>query len=370
MLIPDIASAEKWKMFFQGDIGRALGYCERVLGLYNNIRMRLGDEKVKKIVVGVIGKDTIGHWRDIQEVFREFFGVKCVRCEEVVRSIAMGVPYSVALKNASLRLEDSSYIRNVEELAILLSKVHRESNIYLEKSDNLKELERDFSALLNNPLNIVEIVRGFYSSLKYLLPLYNRFTFFITISKYITRNLLEKYFKDLDLKLLSKFNIRFREDKLCKNIDILTHEKGSIGEAIVFLVNSIYRFFDRSRGMRRIIGVKDEEERFVKEMLKLVTVIYQDLELVENTALYSSLYRSAVRTLAKGGYIYISVRVRIDQERNVAIIHNYTTSCENLVNIIEPYMITGLASIDNVAIHGNKIELLLNIYLNQRSVKA
>jgi hypothetical protein len=33
-------------------------------------------------------------------------------------------------------------------------------------------------------------------------------------------------------------------------------------------------------------------------------------------------------------------------------------------------MITGLASIDNVAIHGNKIELLLNIYLNQRSVKA
>jgi len=370
MLIPDIASAEKWKMFLRGDVGRALGYCERVLGLYNSIRMRIGDEKIKKMVVGIIGRDTIGHWKDIQSVYEEFFGVRCIGCEEAVKSIAMGIPYSVALQSVSLRLENSSYMKEVEGLVILLSKVLRESSVYIERSDVLKELERDLSTLLNNPLAITRIVKSFYESLRLLLPLYNKFTFFITISRSITKNLLERFFKDLDFKMLSKFNIRFRKEMICRNTAVFMQDKDSLGELILFLTNSIYRFLKNSKGMRRFVSVGNEEEKFINEMLKLVPQMYHDMGYSEDYSLYSALYKSAITTLVRGNFIRISSRIRIDRERDVALIHNYTIKCENFINMLEPYIITGLAYLNSVTKHNSKTELLLHIYLNQNNIKT
>jgi hypothetical protein len=370
MLIPDIASAEKWKMFLRGDVGRALGYCERVLGLYNSIRMRIGDEKIKKMVVGIIGRDTIGHWKDIQSVYEEFFGVRCIGCEEAVKSIAMGIPYSVALQSVSLRLENSSYMKEVEGLVILLSKVLRESSVYIERSDVLKELERDLSTLLNNPLAITRIVKSFYESLRLLLPLYNRFTFFITISRSITKNLLERFFKNLDFKMLSKFNIRFRKEMICRNTAVFMQDKDSLGELILFLTNSIYRFLKNSKGMRRFVSVGNEEEKFVNEMLKLVPQMYHDMGYSEDCSLYSALYKSAITTLVRGNFIHISSRIRIDRERDVALIHNYTIKCENFINMLEPYIVTGLAYFNNITKHNSKTELLLYIYLNQNNIKT
>jgi hypothetical protein len=370
MLIPDIASVEKWRMFFRGDVSSALGYCERVLGLYNSMRMSVGDVRTKKIVVGVIGKDTIGHWRDIQEVFKEFFGIRCIRCEEAVKNIAMGIPYTVALQRVSLRFEAFNYIRSVEELAILLSKVLKESGVHLVRPDGLRKLDRDVSVLLNNPLNIIDVVKSFYESLRRLLPLYNRFTFFITVSRSITESLMEKYFRGLNLEALAKFNIKFRKETLCRDIPVFMHVRGSLGETIMFTVNSIYKFLNSSRGMRKFIDVVDEEERFVKEMLRLATNVYRDMGYTEDHTFYSALYRGAISTLVKGSFIRISTRVRIDREKGMATVHGYTTKCENLVNLLEPYIMTGIAHIGSVTVHNDKTELLLNIYLDRNCVKT
>jgi len=348
MLIPDIGSAEKWKKYFKGNIAVALGYCERVLGIFNNLKIRGGDVVTKKIVAGVIGRDTIGHWRDIQEIFSEFFGIKCVNCDEIIKSIVIGIPAEQVLQKASLKFEDSELVKFTEELFLLLSRVLKVSNVNLEEHDIERKIERDLSALVNNPLRIVEIVKGFYDSLRSLLPLYNGFTFFLMVSRSITNTLLEKYFKSLDLEMLNRFGIRFREENICSNIKVFIHEKESVGNYITLLISTIYNIFNRSKGLKRFIGDVNEEERFISEMLKVIDDVYRDLGVHKEQTFYTALYRGAISTHVKAKYTHIITHVRIDAKRDAAHIHTLTINCENFVKLLEPYIITGLAYIKNV----------------------
>jgi hypothetical protein len=370
MLIPDVGSAEKWKKYFKGNIAVALGYCERVLGILNNLRIKSEDIVTKKIVAGVIGRDTIGHWRDIQEIFSEFFGIKCVNCDEIIKSIAIGIPAEQVLQKASLKFEDSELVKFVEELFLLLSRILKISNVNIEGHDIRRKIERDLSALVNNPLRIVEIVKGFYDSLRSLLPLYNGFTFFLMVSRSITNTLLEKYFKSLDLEMLNRFGIRFKEENICSNIKVFMHERESVGYYTTILVPTIYSMFSKSRSLRRFIGDVNEEEKFIKEMLKIVSNIYRDLGYVEEQPFYVALYRGAIATRVRANHIHLVAKVRIDNERDTATIHTYSTSCENFVHLLEPYIITGLAYIESISKAGNKLELTVNMFLHPSSIKA
>lgn len=369
MLIPNISHSEKWKQFFRRDIGRALGYCERIVGLYNKLAMSSSDIKTRKIVAGVIGKDTIGHWRDVQEIFKDFFGVSCLQCSEAVKNIAKGIPCEIALQKTSLSFDASTYIKELEVLMLILAEVYRGSGIARPDIDVSVIVEKDYNTLLNNPLHIIRVLKGLYTSLRMLLPLYNEFTYFLLITRNIDEEVFEKYFSNVDMEMLNRFGVRYRRIELCNKTLIFTHDRNSVGEKVLLLVSNIYRFFKlRSHILKKFIRIENEKEKFLENMLSTANNLLKDLEIKNNQFIYSLMFRNARRRFARAKYIYISTHVRIDRENCKTRIGFVEIPYKDFIKYVEPYMITGLLHLDNIMSKNNYVEMVLNVYIDPRNI--
>ncbi|MEM0026553.1 MAG: hypothetical protein QXT53_01280 [Ignisphaera sp.] len=364
MLIPPVASYEKWKQFFKRDIGRALGYCERIVGLYNKLSMTYSDINTKKIVAGIIGKNTIGHWRDIQKIFEEFFGIKCIRCSEIVKDIASGIPYDMVLQKVSLFFGEPRAIREIEALMVILAEIYKNSVIARPPAITSSIFNVDYNTLTSNPLHIIRILRGLYTSFLALLPLYNEFTYFLLITRNMDYDLFKKYFRDLDLGFLSRFGIKYRKIHLCEETAIIGHEKNSAGEKIQILVNNIYRFFKQQPyAIRRFIRVIDEEEKFVRSMIATLQGISTELGIKVSQSLYSSLYRNAEKRYIRAGYTYVETIIRVNRRDCSVKIKDFSIAYKDFVGYMEPYMITGLFQLDNIIPKDDYIDMYAKIYM-------
>lgn len=371
MFIPPVASHEKWKQFFRRDIGRALGYCERVVGLYNKLSMTSSDIKTKKIVAGIIGKNTIGHWRDIQKIFEEFFGVKCIKCSEAIKDVASGIPYDTALQKISLFFGESRAIKEIESLIVILSEIYKSSVAARPLITTPKILDTDYSTLTSNPLHIIRILKGLYTSLLALLPLHNEFTYFLLITRNIDYDLFKKYFMDLDLGSLSRFGIRYRKIQLCGESMIIGHEKNSTGEKVLLLVDNIYRLFEQQPyAIRKFINVVDEKEKFVRSMIKAAREVSTELGVKDVQSLSSSLYRSAEKRHVRAEYIYVETFVRIDRRDCKVKIKDLSIPYKDFIEYMEPYAITGLLQIDSIISKNGYSGIYIKIYLKPEETVA
>ncbi|MEL9939532.1 MAG: hypothetical protein QXH86_00705 [Ignisphaera sp.] len=364
MLIPSVASNEKWKQFFKRDIGRALGYCERVVGLYNKFSMTSSDIKTKKIVAGIIGKNTIGHWRDIQKIFEEFFGIKCIKCSEAIKDVARGMPYDIALQKISLLFGESRTIKEIESMIVILSDIYKSSIIARPSTTASNILDTDYNTLTGNPLHIIRILKGLYTSLLALLPLHNEFTYFLLITRNIDYDLFKKYFTGLDLEFLSRFGIRYRKIRLCDETTIIGHEKNSTGEKVLFLVDNIYRLFEQQPyAIRKLINVVDEKEKFVRNMIKTARRVSTELRVKDIQSLYSSLYRSAEKRYVRAEYIYVETFARIDRRDCEVKIKDLSIPYKDFIEYMEPYAITGLLQFDSIIPENDYFGIHIKIYL-------
>lgn len=374
MLIPSIASKEGWKKYFRVDILRVLGYCQRVLGLYNEICTNSSNPMIKKMIIGVIGRDTIGHWRDIQLLYKKFYGITCTKCEEAIKRIAAGVPFENVVNETSLSI--SSRWELVEDLKTLLLIL----NNIVSKTINPEEIDIegiggndvDIKRLSSNPLEIFRFIRGFYSTSVSLLPLYNDYTFFLHISRSIHISLLDKYFPKLDISVLGLYNVNYERIKLCKDNEytILIPSKDSIANYVYMYIETLYRMIRRSLKIKisSILNLVDEKLKYVSTMIREVKNIENQFEPSASQKLINIIRRNSVIQKLGFSYVYSTSTVLFNVDKDDVIIGSGVLKCRDFFDGLSPYILTGLAYLEDIQTNEDKrkVKAKLHIYYSTK----
>lgn len=361
----DVASEDGWKRYLWTDVLRALGYCRRVLSLREKITVDSSNPIIKKMVLGVIGKDTIGHWKDIQTVFKEFFGVVCINCRNTIRRIALGIPFEKVVDEVSLKVLDRGLVDDVKPLASALGAVISVAGV-IEDIGEVDAIETTLKRLASNPLEVLRIVKGFYSTTISLLPLYNRYTFFSLMTRSIHERLLNTFFPNLELAKLSKYGLRFNEVRLCRDSEYRLYipSTNSIADPLNLYVKLAYKFIKKSLGLKlsTFFGLVDEEKRFVLTMVKEARTIEQELAPMLTRRVLTAVQRHAIKRKVWQTHAYSVVNVIFCRDSDTALIGSARLRCEDLLDGLSPYIITGLAYFDDIRETGEKIGAELHMY--------
>ncbi|MEM0371244.1 MAG: hypothetical protein QXW05_05070 [Ignisphaera sp.] len=70
-----IGNLEGWKKYFKVHMVRALNYCERICLLYERLKYDISKSYIKKIIIGVVERNTVGYCRDIQDFLENSSGL-------------------------------------------------------------------------------------------------------------------------------------------------------------------------------------------------------------------------------------------------------------------------------------------------------
>lgn len=354
ILIPSIASKEGWKKYFKADILRVLGYCHRVLGLYNRICTDNSNPMIKKMVMGVIGRNTIGHWRDIQSLYKKFYGITCIKCEEAIKRISTGVPFENVVDEVALRI--SSRWELVEDLKILLlilnNIVNKTVNLDKIEAEDINILEGDIKRLSSNPLEILSFIKGFYSTSISLLPLYNDYTFFLHISRSIHIGLLDKYFPNLDIDMLNSYSINFERIRLCKDDEytILIPSKDSLTHHINMYIETTYRIIKKSLKIKisSIFNLVDEELKYISAMIHEVKNIEEEFNPSISQRLVKAIHKNSITRKLKPSYFYATATALFNTDKDSVAIGSNVLKCKDFFDGLAPYILTGLAHLEDI----------------------
>ncbi|MEM4513160.1 MAG: hypothetical protein QXZ41_01460 [Ignisphaera sp.] len=354
ILIPGIASKEGWKKYFKIDILRVLGYCQRVLGLYNRVCMDNSNPTIKKMVMGIIGRDTIGHWREIQSLYKKFYGITCIKCEEAIKRIAKGVPFESVVDETALRIPGRwELVEDLNTLMLILNNI-------VNKTVNPEEIEAESTnisegvtkRLSSNPLEILRFIKGFYSTSISLLPLYNDYTFFLYISRSIYIGLLSKYFPNLDIDMLNSYSINFERIKLCKDDEytILIPSRDSVIHYINMYIETIYRIIKKSLKIKisSFFNLVDEELKYISTMIHEVENLEEEFNTSISQRLVNAIHKNSITRKLKHSYIYATAIAVFNADKDRVAIGSTVLKCKDFLDGLSPYILTGLAHLEDI----------------------
>lgn len=365
VLIPNISSIGGWKKYFSIDIFRIYGYMQRLREIYSALKSSYESTKSKKIVMGVIGKDTIGYWRDIQQIYKNFFGIECRGCREAIKRIAMGIPLGNVVDSVKLVFRNSELIRGLDSIYKVLDSV---MGIVDVKGENRISIEDDLNRLSGNPLYIFDLLRGLYSTMINILPLYNEYTLFLEITRTMPMKLYSTFFKGFDFSVLRKVGIVYGSIDMCKDQEyrIMVHDIHSIGNNIDLLVDEIYDYIDFSRESlkTKMVRLHDERTMFVENMTRLISDVYELLDIKNIDKFYNDLNRYSYRKLVRARYSYLELKIRVDKEADHAVLGESIYKCEQFIDLLSPYIILGLGWIDSINEKNHLIKGVLHIYIS------
>lgn len=367
MLIPDVANSEGWKKYFKSDIVRVLGYCEKILGLYNRIATSSSDPLVKKIVMGVIGRDTIGHWRDIQTLFKKFFGIICMNCGDAVRRIAIGVPFDTVINEVSLRTQKTELLEDVRTLSTILSGIARKAMIESGEWSEKETIDIMIKRMSGNPLEVIRLVKGFYSTTISLLPLYNQYTFFLYIARSLYENLVKEYFAALDLSMLARYGIKFKHIRVCRDSGyaIYTPDFDSTAHYINIYVTTAYNMIKKSIrvGLTKFFNIADEEKKFISVMIDEVEKIKLRFSPALTNTIINMIRRSSGARKIMSNHIHYAITEAVFYtEKDQAVVNSNKVRCSDLLEGLAPYILTGLAYFSDFQERDGVAKAYLHIY--------
>jgi hypothetical protein len=349
ILIPRIADREGWKKYFEIDIVRALGYSQRILDLYNRITTDSSNILIKKMVMGVIGRDTIGHWRDIQQIYAKLLGIKCVKCEEAVKRISAGIPFEKVVDSVSISFVPGwKLLDDIKTISIILSSVLNKVEIFdkIDQQRDLVNIDILVKQLSSNPLEITKLIKGFYSILISLLPLYNEYTFFLHITKAFPNSLMKKFFPGLNLDELSKFGVKYDFVNICREEEpLLVHSNNSVARYINMYVETIYLFIKRSLkiGFSKSFKIVDEEHRYLSTMIREAARIGEDIgKDIRKKVLNIIRTNSIIQKLGQK-YVCSNTNIVFHRNRCQVAIGSTNISYTEFIEGLTPYLLTGLA---------------------------
>lgn len=365
-LIPDVANGESWRRYFSVDMIRALGYCRKVLALRDFIVSKSSDPIVKKIIVGIVGRDTVGHCKDVQTLFRRFFGILCRGCGKAVKSVAMGIQFEKVAVEVSIEAVDLGLTEDIKALELVLGRI-TSGAVNVEKA----ELDKAIKRMAGNPLEIFRLVKGFYSVNISLLPLYNPNTFFIYTTRSSFKSILRMFYPNIDFSVLSKYGLVFREIRICRDdsYTMYIHDDNSTAKDVNTFVEMVYRLIRRSLGLglSRFFGLDDEEKRFILKMLPEAKKLEGELQLKRREIVFNLIKKGLTATRISPAYIYAKADVVFSKDSDTVTIGSIRTTCRDFVEALTPYIVTGLAYLKDVSELDSTVKAKLYIYYPRSS---
>lgn len=356
MLIPSIASEEGWKKYFNVDILRAYGYCQRIVNLYNKILTDSSNPMIKKMVMGIIGRDTVGHWKDIQQIYTKFLGIKCIRCEEAVKRIAMGIPFEKVVNDVSLNaIPQWKLFEDLKTLFLILNNIVTKvvSANEIEHENIFVNTDIQVKRLSGNPLEVLRLIKGFYSTIISLLPLYNEYSYFIYITRSMPMELLHKYFHNLDLNYLSKYSIYYNKIEVCKDHEngiIIIHSDNSVAHYVNMFVEAVYRFIKRSLklNLSKFFNLVDEDYRYVSTMIEEVKNIGKEVPANLSEKVLNIIRRNSITQKIGTNYACSDTKILFYRDSCRVDIGSVNIDYSDFVEGLTPYFLTGLVIVKDL----------------------
>lgn len=359
---------EEWKRFFKSDVVQAAGRASRLLSLVALLGGAPSSPATLKVVMGVIGRDTIGHSREIQALFRDLLGIECAGCPEAIERISMGIPLSRAASSVRLRFRGSEWLNLVRVLDRLLRESLKRAGVAELSEGYAYDLaEKDYAALAGNPLRVFSIVRGFYAASRRILPLYSPSAFFVQALRAVPRFCLGKLGAEESVEAARAFNIAVEEIVPCadESCSLLSHVPGSAGDLLSSAIDIVYRLHDLGspHGSRRL-RIRDELGGYVARVGPAVGFMAGVLGVERERGRVSRVLLSEGNVIGRyGGFKLVRLRVRTERPAKTVRVGGREWGAEAFVRGLSPYLVLGLGRLENLRRGESDVEFDLTVYV-------
>ena len=360
-------SYASWRRFFRAHVLRGAGYASRLLRFVEVLRDRSGTPSAVKIVMGVIGRDTVGPSRGIQACFSDLLGVECVGCREAVERISLGIPPPQVLGSVSLRFRGSELLDRLRVLEGLLRESLRVSiGLDIDEGYLASLVERDYAALAGNPLRVFSMVRGLLMALRKLLPLHNPHTFFLQALRWVPRFALERLLDGGSLGPAERFGVRIVEllPSVRDEYSLLTHKPGSTGDLITSAADLVYGVYEVVLPhTSRYLRVRDARGSYIVSVIPTLGSVAEALGVRRELSLVESALLGATSGTGGGAYRLVRLTLRFENPARSVSLGGRRLPIEVFMRGISPYLVLGLARFERVSVGEGTAVADLSVHL-------
>ncbi|MEM4830933.1 MAG: hypothetical protein QXZ60_01195 [Sulfolobales archaeon] len=359
------------KKFFRSDLAQLASRASRILRLVEFIKTSSSSPLTLKIVMGVIGKNTIGHSRSIQNLFKDFLGIECLGCREAITRLSMGIPFSEVSSSARIVLRGSEWLNVLTVLEGLLRGILKNAGVLEVDESYIDSLaERDYSALAGNPLKAFSILRGFYAASHKILPMYNPYAFFIQSLRAVPKFVIERLVGNEIMKSMRTFNIEVKELLPCVDDEysLVSHTPGSVGDMLSSVIDSVYKLHELGAPhSSRYLKVSDEMTRYLSFAISVTDSVAKLLAIEKEFDLVSTLLLNRGRTIRDyGDFKMVKLRVRTEKPAERVVAGEKKLDAVTFLKGLSPYLVLGLGKPEEFRESESIVEFDLMAYVKSR----
>ncbi|MEM1882118.1 MAG: hypothetical protein QXY43_02875 [Sulfolobales archaeon] len=359
------------KEFFKSDLAQLASRASRLLRLVELINSSTSSPLTLKIVMGVIGKDTIGHSRSIQKLFKDFLGIECSGCREAIARLSKGIPFSQASSSVKLVFRGSEWLNVLIVLERLLRESLKNAGVLEVDESYLDSLaERDYSTLAGNPLKAFSILRGFYTASHKVLPQYSPYAFFIWSLRAVPKFAIEKLVGSEVMKSMRAFNIEVRELLPCvkDEYSLVSHTPGSVGDVLASAIELVYKLHELGAPYSsRYLKIRDEMLIYLSFAVPVTGSVVESLGVEREFDLVSNLLLINGNTIRDyGDFKVVKLRVRTEKPAESVIVKGKKLSATTFLKGLSPYLVLGLGKLEDFRESEAAAEFDLTVYVKSR----
>jgi len=358
---------DEWRRFFKVDLFRVASYSARVRRLVELLKARSGTLAAVKIVMGVIGKDTVGYSRDIQECFSSFLGVRCLRCREATAKVSMGMPLEQVVPSVALRFEETEFLSSV----MVLERLARESvrlavGVDIDEGYLNTAAEKDFNALVGNPLKVFDLLRGLLTTLRRMLPHYSPHAFFVYSLRNVPRFAAERFLGAMNIEVAGKFGIAF-EDLIPardSSYSLISHRPGTVGDVLVSAIDTAFRVHEVCDLLHhKRLRVRDERQHHIEAFTPLIEDVADALGVKSQLETVVAPLLGSARRERRGSYSVVRIGVRTENPALYVSAGGRRIPVDRFMGGLAPYLLLGLGRFENVVREASNITADLVVYV-------
>lgn len=361
-------SHEDWRSFFRTDVVQVAGRASRLLRLVELLEGSSTSPTTLKVVMGVIGRDTVGHSRDIQTLFRDLLGIECLGCRDAIERISTGMPLSRVIGSVRLKIGESEWLNLVKVLDRLLCESLKRAGI-MELSESYVDYlaGKDYTTLVGNPLKIFSILRGFYAASRRILPLYSPNAFFVQALRAAPRFCVEKLVGEEHIEVARAFNIAVEELVPCADsaYSLVSLTPGSTGDMLASAIDVVYRLHDLGmpHGSKHL-RIRDELREYVARAYPAVSFMAKVLGVERELNRVSKVLLSEGDVVGRyRGFKLAKLRVKTGKPAKSVIVGGRELSVEVFMRGMSPYLVLGLGRLENLKSDESNIAFDLTVYM-------
>ncbi len=358
---------DEWYRYFRKYLGHLYLALGRNIGVW---RLLSGDissaafsPSLARLLLGVIGRRTVGHSGRIRRIVRNVYGVGVRGSDQIVRKIRMGVPLgSLDDEIKVFRVEDREPIISLIEYSYyrvrsILERLPRGKEIIGEIDSRVESgLEATYRSIRSNPLNLVKQLSSCLPAISRIQPHLNPYSRIAISLRSITLGHIEMFYgsyRDIDDSLRS-FLASGLEPAIAieSNGDstIYSYREGSMLKELSELIYGVRKLYFRlAKTLRPYVRFRDIERigyfSLSREYMKLSKVVP---EARRHRDILGKLYRVAYMVRNIGNNIYvIGGKARIDSSScTVYLPNSMAMRCTDFNGLVSLQSILSLSSLD------------------------